>query len=340
MKLRAQFSQPSYSVSKALHKACPDYVFANADDYAYAVFLPDSQSLKAILTNLRYEKDVFTRTLLWGGLYDSMHFAETNPRDYVQAALSELPSEQEETLVRSITGRTIVALHDYLTDQELTSSFESLAYQRLKNAATQGQRIIWFRTFVAAAQSGTSLAELKNLLRGADRVPDVEFRSLDRWRMITKLLAASDKDSLELFGAERENDKSGIGQKYAYVAVAARPGSSNKSFYFDDYLHNRDRSEDWVQDSLPSFNQWNQSEVTFEYLRPALDALPQIKQQRKIFFLVAWLDAFIGGQHSAEASHQVYDWLAGNPTDPDLRLKILQAVDELDRTVQIRAKYR
>jgi aminopeptidase N len=340
VKMRVEFNQASYSVGKAVGKVCPDYVFANDEDHAYGVFLPDEKSRASILENVRYEKDVFTRTMMWGTLFDSMHFAELNPRDYMEAVLSELPSEQDEWLVRSITGRAVNTLHYYLPNSNnLTASFEALAFQRMKNAATQGQRIIWFRSFVAAAQTPDAMEEIKNLLRGRERVPDVEFRALDRWRMVTVLLAYSDKDALEFFTAERDRDQSGIGKKYAYVAVAARPAISNKSFYFDDYLHNQERPEDWVQDSLASFNQWNQADMTIQYLRPALDALPHIKQQRKIFFLMAWLNAFIGGQHSNEASHEVYDWLATKKPEPDLRLKVLQVLDELDRTVEIRSKF-
>jgi aminopeptidase N len=157
--------------------------------------------------------------------------------------------------------------------------------------------------------------------------------------MVTALLANSDSESIALFEAEKGRDTTGIGQKYAYIAVAARPGAANKKFYFDDYLHNPSRPEDWVQDSLVSFNQWNQSAITFPYLRPSLNALPQIKQQRKIFFLMAWLNAFIGGQHSNEASHEVHSWLDDTSIDSDLRLKVLQVVDDLDRTAKIRAKF-
>ncbi len=47
------------------------------------------------------------------------------------------------------------------------------------------------------------------------------------------------------------------------------------------------------------------------YLKLALDALPRIKRDRKIFFLGAWLGAFVDGQHSAEAQAAVHAWLAG-----------------------------
>src|SRR6185437_15363208 len=97
--------------------------------------------------------------------------------------------------------------------------------------------------------------------------------------------------------------------KYAFMVKAARPEAEAKKQYFDDYLHDATRPEDWVAISLRAFNYWNQPEVTLPYLRPALDALPQVKQQRKIFFVLGWLNAFIGGQQSAEAQPEVVNFL-------------------------------
>jgi aminopeptidase N len=54
---------------------------------------------------------------------------------------------------------------------------------------------------------------------------------------------------------------------------------------------------------------------------------------------MAWLSAFIEGQQSPEAQAEVHQYLATATIDEDLRLKILQVSDELDRTVKIRSKY-
>src|SRR5205807_7020302 len=139
--------------------------------------------------------------------------------------------------------------------------------------------------------------------------------------------------------AEEKRDLSGDGKKYAYMARAAQSKAEIKKTYFDEYLHNSSRPEDWIEQSLGSFNYWNQAELTFPYLRPALDALPQVKRERKIFFMLAWLNAFIGGQTSAESDAAVHQFLGANKIDHDIELKILQTVDELDRTVKIRAKF-
>ena len=80
--------------------------------------------------------------------------------------------------------------------------------------------------------------------------------------------------------------------------------------------------------------------LTLPYLRQALDSLPYIQKNRRIFFLGSWLGAFIGGQRSAAAQTIVRRFLADNPNLPlDLRQKVLQTADELDRTVRIRKRW-
>ncbi|MCU1288729.1 MAG: aminopeptidase, partial [Acidobacteria bacterium] len=60
----------------------------------------------------------------------------------------------------------------------------------------------------------------------------------------------------------------------------------------------------------------------------------------KIFFVNGWLAAFIGGQKSEQALNIVNKFLESNPNlDKDLRLKILENADGLERAVKIRAKY-
>ncbi len=77
------------------------------------------------------------------------------------------------------------------------------------------------------------------------------------------------------------------------------------------------------------------------YLQKALRELPNHKRIRKIFFVNGWLGAFIGGQRSEEALAIVNKFLADNPNlDNDLRLKILENVDVIERAVRIRERGR
>jgi aminopeptidase N len=153
----------------------------------------------------------------------------------------------------------------------------------------------------------------------------------------------NEPEAPSLYSAEKARDHSGEGQKYAYAAEAGAPSAETKARYFDEYLHSQTIQEDWITQSLRPFNSWNQTALTKPYLVQALNELPEIKQHRKIFFLGAWLGAFIDGQNtiqnSAEAQAAVYAWLAGQKIDPDLRLKVLEVSDSLDRTVLIGKKF-
>src|SRR4029077_10203214 len=342
---RVEWAGRETRLAHTMNGQCPFYVFANAHDYAYGRFLLDKKSLPSAMVALGGGSvpDIFDRTLLWGSLWDSVREAEMDPREYIDLALYRLPREKDEALAQSIIGRTITALHRYVSPEtraQLAPRMEALAVDQMLRSPELDMRIIWFRALRGVAETATARGHLKDMLSGKLVVPGVELRPLDRWNMVASLVALNDPEAEAVLAAEEKRDPSGDGKKYAYMAAAARPQEQTKKTYFDEYLHNRSRPEDWVEQSLGSFNYWNQSELTFTYLRPALDALPQVKRERKIFFMLAWLNAFIGGQQSAAAQKQVHDFLATAALDQDLKLKILEVVDELDRTVKIRQKYK
>ena len=340
--LRAELNTEKLELREAFGKPCPNYVFLNDQDYAYGRFLLDERSRKPVIEKLGEVSDVFERTLLWGSLWDSVREADLAPRDFLNLALHLLPAETDESLAQNLIGHVATALHRYINAgvrAEIVPRAEELASNQMLGSPSQDLRIIWFRGLRAIAESPQGRAQLKDLLNGKLAVPGVELRPLDRWTIVTALIALHDSDAETIFAAEQKRDTSGDGQKYAYMAQAARPESASKQHYFDDYLHESSRPEDWIEQSLGPFNYWNQSELTLPYLKPALEALPQIKRERKIFFALGWLNAFIGGQQSASAQAQVREFLRTAALDKDLQLKILEVSDELDRTVKIRQRY-
>jgi aminopeptidase N len=326
------------------HRPCPAWIFANENDYAYGRFLLDDKSQEYVMAHLGHMPDSFQRALLWGALWQSVQVADLDPRRYIELATALLRNEKDEMILAQTGGHSASALHRYVSDADrhrLTPSLDQIAATHMQQESDRNLRIVWFRGFRALTESMQSRATLKALLEetGSELIPGIVLRPLDRWNMVTTLVALNDPDADKFLAREKERDHSTDGQKYAYMAEAARPDAATKKKYFDDYTKNVERPEDWVQTSLGVFNYWNQSILTQPYIESALQVLPQIKRERKIFFLVAWLDAFIGGQQSANSDQIVHHYLDTAQIEPDTRLKILQAVDELDRTVKIRGKY-
>ncbi|HEX4007396.1 MAG TPA: M1 family aminopeptidase [Acidobacteriaceae bacterium] len=323
-------------------QACPAWVFANNDDHAYGLFLLDTKSQAAVMQQVAATPNLFRRTLLWGSLWDAVREAQLDPATYAKLALDALPGERDELLASSLLGRTQTAVHHYVNSTAQSALLErgaTTAIDRMVHDEDHDRRIVWFRSLTGFGAQGVGQAAMKQLLAGQLTIPGVELRQQDRWSLVTALIAYGDREADAYLAEEQKRDPSGDGRKFAYVAQAARPAAATKAHYFEDYLHNPQQQEDWIASSLGAFNFWNQSELTAPYLQPALEALDQVKRERKIFFLVGWLDAFMDGQQSQAALDVVHNYLATAQPDPDLRLKILQSMDELERTVRIRAKY-
>ncbi len=349
--IRADFNTTSAEIPlPSPSPGCPGFIFANNDDHAYGLFLLDPKSRTAVMRDIANSapvvSDLFRRTLLWGSLWDSVRLAELNPADYVHTALDVLPHESDEALAASLLARTQTAIHRYVPApslNELLARAATLAADRMINDPDHDLRILWFRSLDGFAAQPAGAAVMKDLLSGKRTIPGVTLRQQDRWSLVTALLAYNDPEADKYFEAEQKRDPSGDGLKYAWIAQAARPDPATKQRYFADYTRDPNLSprisEDWIQSSLGAFNYWNQSQLTAPYLEPALAALPDVQRERKIFFLVAWLDAFMDGQQSQAALDAVNHYLQTTNPDPDLRLKILQAEDELQRTVRIRNKY-
>jgi len=135
-------------------------------------------------------------------------------------------------------------------------------------------------------------------------------------------------------------DSTSEGRRLAFVAGAAVPGTATKQAYYARWFGDSTLNEEWVTSSLRAFHEPEQATLTQQFLIPSLDTLPWIQKNRRIFFLGAWLSAAIGGQNSAESLQRIDAWLSSHPAlGLDLRRKVLQSRDELERTVRIRAQY-
>lgn len=339
----------------------PLFVFPNYRDYGYGIFLLDEKSRTYILANIQNEPDDFLRTMMWGSLWDSVREAELDPKAYVDLVIKNLPTEKDETTIATLLGRVSTAMTYYLSGRQRESRaypLEALLLERMKNSGTLGQKLTFYRSFLNIATTANARKNLKEILKAGAEKPAVPegitravpapsgpfglppLKTKDKFDIVAKLISLGDPEGLTLLDGLEKTEKTDEARRYAYAARAGIPTNESKAKFFADFTSNKEISESWIEAAFGPFNSVRHSNLTLPYLEKALAELPNLKRSRRIFFVNGWLGAFIGGQRNEAALNIVRVFLDENPKlDRDLRLKILENVDVLERAAKIQRAF-
>ena len=323
-------------------RPAPRFVFANHGDYGYGRFPLDATSRAAVLADLGKLSDESLRALLLDALWDEVRDGRLAPLDYLGVALERLPAERDEIELASLLERAERAVRAYLGDTQrdaVVSRLERVLAGAMRDAPTAGLRILHFRAYAAIAATAKGRSTLKRLLAGDAALAGVPLRARDRFRIVERLLVLGDPDGARLLAAESAADRSDDARRYAFAAGAAQGDAATKARYFSAFVEDPAIPESWVEAALAPFNAVEHAALTAPYLGRALAALPRLERRRRIFFVNHWLGAFLGGQTAPASAAAVTRFLGRAKLGRDLRLKVLEAADELERTVRIRRSF-
>ena len=344
VKLPVTLTGPVTEVGAARGQPAPLFVFPNASDYGYFLSLLDSSSVAALEGGaIGAVGDGFLRSMLWGALWDQVRDARMDPARFARLVLEQLPREKDEQIVPSLLGRLERPLRAYLSPEaaaRLRAEAERVLWEGSRDASRPyGIRRGQLDAFIAIAATPDGVSQLQTLL-SADSAAGEPLRDPTRWSVVDRLLVLDDPGAGAALAAQMARDTTPDGRRHAFISGAARRSAEGKADYFTRYFGDRSLNEDWASGSLGAFNAIEHEQLTLPYLRPALDSLPFIQANRRIFFLGSWLGAFLGGQTSRPALDVVRGYLADHPLlAVDLRQKVLQNTDELERTVRIRTRW-
>ncbi len=338
-----EMTASTLEVTAARGRPAPDFVFANDGDFGYALVLPDARSVTWLEQHVGRVGDDLLRAMLWGALWDLVRDARLAPERFIVMALREIPRETDEQLVGSLIGRLSTALTRYASDavrDSLLPQAEAMVLAGLADTTrAYGPRKNFLDASIGLARGDASLGRLDGWL-DRDSIAGLALRPPTRWALVTRLVARSAPRADARLAAESKRDSTSEGKRLAFVASAARPDAARKRALFTQWFADRELNEEWVTSSLRTFHDPDQAELTQPFLEAALDTLPWIQQNRRIFFLGNWIGSVLGGQASVRALTTVDTWLRNHPLwAADLRQKVLQSRDELERTVTIRDKY-
>ena len=118
-------------------------------------------------------------------------------------------------------------------------------------------------------------------------------------------------------------------REYDFISPAVSPDAARRDSVFAALLiaENR-RVEPWASSALSFLNDRSRESESVKYIRPALEAMPEIQRTGDIFFPKSWAGALLGNHHSEAARHEVEAFFAAHPDFPVmLGNKIKQQAD-------------
>ncbi|MEW6746645.1 MAG: M1 family aminopeptidase [Planctomycetota bacterium] len=325
-------------------RPAPRYVFPNGDDLAYGAFRIDARSLEVVRDGLPAIDDALLRMQLVAALWDMVRDAEVDPLAHLELLEKLLEKEVDPLTAGILLDQVAFACSDYLEGEarlRAGARFARFLTVRLARETPKPLALTYLQALLQLPADETTLSSLGGVLEGRCSYPSITLSAKERWDIVAALLVRRYPRAAELFQKERESDTSVDAARYAYVAGAALATPENKAAYFAGYTQANEPPEQWVEESLRAFNALGQEDLTAAYLEKGLAQVEWVKENRKIFFMPAWLDAFINGQKSREALAAVQRYLDAEPKPPpDIRLKVLQSIDRLERSVRVREKFK
>ncbi len=311
----------------------------NASDFGYGLFTTDPGNGDALLALLPRIKDPLRRWSIWSMVWEAVREAKFGPDAFLRQVSHWLPSEQEPLLLAALSERTQIALRRYCTDAQrdsMAAEIEAVLEAGFTGATRQRDasvRTSFRRAFINVAQTDVSRARLHAWIVDSESAD--AMTSIDLHHCAQRLLILDGTLPSEVMRALRRRTEAAHRDRLMFATGAAARAA--KRSYLDAFLDDRSMPESWIEEALAPFNAPEHARQTQPLLARAIRALPRLKNEHKIFFVNRWVAAFIGGQTSDSALRIVQRELPRLP--PDLRRKVLEATDELARTVRIRTRF-
>ena len=316
----------------------PCFVLLNSSDVAYGQFLLDAASSRWWLDHLADESSDLVRAIVCRQLEDGVREGEIDPQEFAKCLLKVLPRERDAQTHAGLLTVLATTILRYQTPERGAAQRIQLTDHAMERLASgpADQRLATFRFVARASADPRVLAFCEQVALGfvpfATGLED-RFVALAALRAAGKAVPAVENELQKLSADEA--------RRLRYLAEAASADPATKQRLFTDFCTLGSPPEQWAQDSLPFFHWPGQDALTLPFLPRALDQIAWVKRNRKIFFMPAWIDAFVNGQASPAALQVVDEFLAdrARTIDPDVRRKVLQSRDGLARAVAIRAKW-
>ena len=309
----------------------------NASGIEYGDFVLDAISQSELLRSVGSIEPSVARGAAWTTLWEEVQEGRLSAEEFFNAALRELPSEQNELIVNrvlSTLGETYWLRLDPQARLAASRVLENMLWREVESTQrSTSARAAFYRSYRALATTDLGVARLIRLWEGEEAVTGLPLSEADRVALVSGL-ALRGVEGSERRLDEQEGDIKNADRlaRFRFVRPSLSQSQEAQDALFMSLSDADNRAiEPWVLDAMSNLHSPLRGGSP-QLILPALELLEEIQETGDIFFPGRWLDATLGGYQSEEAASIVRRFLIDNP-ELSIRLKnkLLQSADLLLR---------
>jgi aminopeptidase N len=256
----------------------------------------DAGSLDYLLAHIEDVPDALTRGSAWVTLWDNMLEKRVTPARFFDAASRAVIGETDEQNAERVLGYLVRTFWRFMSpDERLTRSaaLEAMLRNGLQRASSMSLKAAWFNALRDTALGPSSLEWLERVWRRDETVPGLPLAEPDEITLAQELAVRdvphADAILREQLARTQNPDRKA---RFAFVlpALSGDPSVRQAAFARFRDVENR-RREPWVVESLRYLNHPLRERSAIEFVRPALDMLPEIQRTGDIFFPTRWTES-------------------------------------------------
>jgi len=316
----------------------PLCILPNSTERGYGYFELDPKSTAWLLHNIQTIQDPLLRGTAWLSLREMMINNKIASTDFMNALCSALKKENEEQLINFIVADIQMTFWKYMNSSQKTTvafSLPELLLTKLNTTEKKSLKATYLKALIFTTQeSCIGMDTLYAIWSGKHPIPGLKL-SESEYRIIAcelALLNYPDAKKVLATQLERIRDKD-LKDRFVYLLPSLSSDKAERDLFFKQLMKPEMRNhEPWTIEALGYLNHPLREAESEAYILPGLNILEEIRATGDIFFPLDWLNALLSGHFSPQAAKTVRTFLKTHPNyPPDLRMKILQAADNLLR---------
>jgi aminopeptidase N len=336
--------QATVAVPWAVGQPLPAVAMLNYHGLGYGVF-PVSSNLTSRIGTLTSKGLLHDQPSVRAALYITLYENMLNDRsgsagrELLDTYQQQVAHETNELNIKLLTNQLSDIFWKFIpasTRAGRAPGLEDALWQAMLAQRSAGAQKLYFKAYQGIALSAAAQARLYKIWQTQQPPVQVKLTEDDYTSLALALAVRAYSAPQPILPEQLARIKNvDRRQRLEFMMPALSPDVAVRDQFFASLKDEKNREKEaWVTATLGYLHHPLRQATSEKYLPASLDLLAEIQATGDIFFPASWLQSTLGSYQSATAARTVQAFLTAHPAssyNPQLRLKLLQAADDLFR---------